>query len=162
MTSSGAIARFVRLKVVPLLLPVLFRSKAVRRFMFRTVSQTAVNYRTSPLSAGRAGKVVGGDRLPWVAVKVDGVEQDNYAPLALMDWGIHVYGEAAPDLHALCVERRLPLHVFPWRREMSRTGLRRDAVYLVRPDGYVALADGSGGAAALRAYLDSRGVTPAR
>ena len=34
--------------------------------MFRTISQTAVNYRGSSLSEGRAGAVHGGDRLPWV------------------------------------------------------------------------------------------------
>ncbi len=67
VTSPGAIARLVRLHIVPLLFPVLFALKTVRRFMFRTVSQTAVNYRGSSLSEGRAGTVHGGDRLPWVA-----------------------------------------------------------------------------------------------
>ena len=66
MTSPGAIARLVRLHIVPLLIPPLFALTAVRRFMFRTVSQTAVNYRGSSLSEGRAGAVHGGDRLPWV------------------------------------------------------------------------------------------------
>ncbi len=47
-------------------LPVLAHARAMRRFMFRTVSQTAVNYRGSALSEGRAGAVRGGDRLPWV------------------------------------------------------------------------------------------------
>ena len=46
--------------------PLLTDRTAVRRLMFRTVSQTAVNYRHSPLSVGRAGSVHGGDRLPWV------------------------------------------------------------------------------------------------
>ena len=41
--------------------------------MFRTVSQTSVNYRGSSLSEGRAGAVHGGDRLPWVSA---GVEAD--------------------------------------------------------------------------------------
>ena len=66
VTSSGAIARRVRMQVVPLMLPLLTRFRAVRRLMFRTVSQIAVNYRASRLSEGRAGAVHGGDRLPWV------------------------------------------------------------------------------------------------
>ena len=41
--------------------------RAFRRFMFRTVSQTAVHYRAGGLNEGRAGRVRGGDRLPWVA-----------------------------------------------------------------------------------------------
>ena len=39
---------------------------------------------------------------------------------------------------------------------MGRTGLRRNAVYLVRPDGYVALADAEGRGAAITSYLDAR------
>jgi 2-polyprenyl-6-methoxyphenol hydroxylase-like FAD-dependent oxidoreductase len=66
VTSSGAIARLMRLHIVPLLIAPLFALKAARRFMFRTVSQTAVNYRGSSLSEGHAGTVHGGDRLPWV------------------------------------------------------------------------------------------------
>jgi hypothetical protein len=146
--------------MVPLLIPLLFRFQAVRRFLFRTVSQTAVNYRGSSLSEGRAGAVHGGDRLPWVTVNVNGVEKDNFAPLTSLDWQLHVCGEAAPEIRAVCDERRLPLHVFPWRPEMSRTGLRRDAVYLVRPDGYLALADPEGSPAAVASYLDARKITP--
>jgi flavin-dependent dehydrogenase len=74
----------------------------------------------------------------------------------------HVYGAAEPEIQAVCDERRLPLHVFPWRGEMGRTGLRRDTVYLVRPDGYVALVNSDGGAAAVASYLDALKITPAR
>ena len=54
----------------------------------------------------------------------------------------------------------LALHIFAWRREMDRAGLRRNAVYLVRPDGYVALADSEGGSAAITSYLDARKLAP--
>ena len=62
-----------------------------------------------------------------------------------------------PDIAAMCRARRLLLNVFPWRTEMGRTGLVRNAVYLVRPDGYVALAD-PGEAGTLQTYLDTRGL----
>ena len=148
VTSSGAIARLVRLHIVPLLIAPFFALKAARRFMFRTVSQTAVNYRESSLSEGHAGTVHGGDRLPWVKSAVDG--SDNFKPLTLLDWQVHVYGVAASEIQTLCDDRNLPLHVFPWRSEVGRTGLRRNAIYLVRPDGYVALADREGIARAAR------------
>ena len=44
-TSSGAIARRLRMNIVPRLIPLLFKLAPVRRFVFRTISQTAVNYR---------------------------------------------------------------------------------------------------------------------
>jgi len=41
---------------------------------------------------------------------------------------------------------------------MKKASLRRNALYLVRPDGYIALADAQGNAATLQSYLDERGV----
>jgi 2-polyprenyl-6-methoxyphenol hydroxylase-like FAD-dependent oxidoreductase len=162
VTSPGAIARQTRLHIVPLLLPPLFELTAFRRFMFRTISQTAVNYRGSSLSEGRAGPVHGGDRLPWVKANVNGVDVDNFRPLTSLDWQVHVYGNAAPGIQALCAGRRLPLHVFPWRPEMDRIGLRRNVVYLVRPDGFVALVNPEGDDSVVAAYLDARKLTPTR
>jgi 2-polyprenyl-6-methoxyphenol hydroxylase-like FAD-dependent oxidoreductase len=153
VTSDGSIARFVRLDVVPVVIPMIFSFAATRRFMFRTVSQTAVNYRGSPLSEGRAGHVHGGDRLPWVAVDSN---DDNFTPLTSLDWQVHIYGEATPEIAAVCHDRNLPLHVFRWRPELGHAGLRRNAVYLVRPDGYVALADPERRAAAIASYFDTR------
>ncbi|HUE10984.1 MAG TPA: FAD-dependent monooxygenase [Steroidobacteraceae bacterium] len=157
VTSAGAVARLVRLHLVPFFLPLLIKFAALRRLMFRTVSQISVNYRESPLSAGRAGAVHGGDRLPWVKMDSNGLK-DNFTALRSLDWQVHVYGEAASDIRAMCGERKLPLHVFAWSPQMKRAGLEPNALYLVRPDGYVALADPAAGAAALAAYLDQRGL----
>src|SRR6185295_5323177 len=152
VTSDGLLARFVRLRIVPRLLPRLFEIGAVRRFMFRVVSQTAIEYRASALSRDCAGAIQGGDRLPWVP-DADG-HADNHAALATLDWQVHVYGRAAPDLERLCAERVLALHAFPWSDAARRAGLARDAAYLVRPDGYVALAQADGRAAKIGAHLD--------
>jgi 2-polyprenyl-6-methoxyphenol hydroxylase-like FAD-dependent oxidoreductase len=160
VTSPGAIARLMRLHLVPLFLPLLFQFATARRYMFRTVSQTGVNYRGSSLSEGRAGSVHGGDRLPWVKMRVNGIEQDNFAALASLNWQVHVYGEAKPDIQALCDARKLPIHVFPWQPEMSRAGLQLNAIYLVRPDGYVALADPEARAQAVASYLETRELIP--
>jgi 2-polyprenyl-6-methoxyphenol hydroxylase-like FAD-dependent oxidoreductase len=149
VTSRGPLARFVRTRLVPVLVPLAFRTRAARRLMFRIISQTAVRYRDSPLSLGQAGRVHGGDRLPWVE------SADNFAPLDALVWQVHVYGKAASEITAACRERRLPLHVFAWHSAMRRRGLARNAVYLVRPDGYVALADPTARASTLTSYLDA-------
>jgi 2-polyprenyl-6-methoxyphenol hydroxylase-like FAD-dependent oxidoreductase len=160
VTSSGAIARLVRLHIVPLLLAPIYKLEPARRLMFRTVSQTAVNYRASSLSEGHAGKVHGGDRLPWVKSEANRV--DNFASLTSLDWQVHVYGDAAPEIRAVCQDHKLALHVFAWGPEASRTGLRRNAVYLVRPDGYVALADPEASANAVASYLTARELSSLR
>jgi 2-polyprenyl-6-methoxyphenol hydroxylase-like FAD-dependent oxidoreductase len=163
VTSTGGLARFIRTEVAPRLLPALFASRSFRRLMFRTVSQIAVNYRGSSLSDGRAGKVGGGDRLPWVpAGGTSGTDGDNFAPLTSLDWQVHVYGAAAPRVAEACGGRGLAVHTFPWHSAASRAGLTRDAVYLVRPDGYIGLADLDASAPKLARYLDGRGLNPLR
>ncbi len=154
--SDSRFARFVRTKAVPAIAPALFRLPAMRRLAFRTVSQIGVNYRGSPLSRGGAGKLRGGDRLPWV--KIGQGQEHNFASLTSMDWQLHVYGEAAPNLRAVADSRKFPLHVFPWDERMMQAGLLRDAAYLIRPDGYVGLADAKGSVSAIDAYLSEKNV----
>jgi 2-polyprenyl-6-methoxyphenol hydroxylase-like FAD-dependent oxidoreductase len=161
VTKPGAVARWVRTRLVPMIAPLAFRPARVRRLLFRTVSQIGVHYRHSPLSAGAAGAVRGGDRLPWVET---GPGTDNFDPLTSLTWQVHVYGGPRPGVAEACAELRLPLHVFGWRQAMRRASLLRGALYLVRPDGYVALADPHADPERLRAYWTagrtSRLVTP--
>jgi 2-polyprenyl-6-methoxyphenol hydroxylase-like FAD-dependent oxidoreductase len=152
ITSRGPRARLIRTKIVPRLFPLLTRFKVVRRLMFRTLSQTIISYPTSPLSAGSAGRVRGGDRLPWVE------SIDNFAPLKSWTWQVHAYGAATPAMAEACRVRGLALHEFGWRPEMTRAGFARNATYLVRPDGYIALADPDGKDATLLSYLEERGL----
>jgi len=156
VTSNGPVARFLRLDVVPLVFPPLFSFRAVLRLLYRTVSQTNVNYRESPLSDGHLGRVHGGDRLPWVKT----ADIDNFTVLASLGWQVHVYGRAGNGLRRLCSARDLPLHVFPWESEMARAGLRRDASYLLRPDSYIATMDTDANAARIASYLDVRRIRP--
>ncbi len=154
VTSSKPVARFLRLDVVPVVLPFLFSINPMRRLLYRTVSQTNVNYRGSPLSVGRAGSVHAGDRLPWVKLR----DSDNFACLAALNWQVHVYGDATDELKRICSDRALPLHVFPWQAEMDRVRLRRNAIYLVRPDGYIGLITSQHAAGRVRSYLDARRI----
>ena len=154
-TGSGRLARLVRMRIVPLVLPVLVRFSAVRRLMFRTVSQTAINYRGSRLSAGSLGVVHGGDRLPWVELDGSTPAKDNFAVLDGRQWQVHVYGLPGPGVAEACQRERLPLHAFEWRPAMRKAGLTRNALYLVRPDGYVALADAGKSPATVARYMEA-------
>src|SRR6202171_3513796 len=161
VTSDGRLARFVRLHVVPRVLPALATLNATRRFMFRTVSQTAINYRPSNLSVGVAGKIHGGDRLPWVKLDPSSAAgRDNFAPLTSTDWQLPGYGDVTPAISSVCKARILPLHSFPWHDAMRSAGFVRNAVYLIRPDGYVGFADRDASAANLQQYLSDRKLRP--
>jgi 2-polyprenyl-6-methoxyphenol hydroxylase-like FAD-dependent oxidoreductase len=152
VTAQGKVADMLRTRLAPSLLAAGLALEPVREYLFRTASQIMVNYRGTALSAGTAGEVHGGDRLPWVA---DGAS-DNYAPLQTIAWQVHVYGSAPEGLRGACAGLGLPLHVFPWSAAHGAAGLERDALYLLRPDTYVALADRAADAGNLTRYLAER------
>ena len=166
VTRQGRCAEFVRTRIFPRFAAASFKLAPLRELLFRTVSQTNINYRHGPLSEGIAGSVHGGDRLPWV---VTDAGSDNFAPLRSFAWQVHVYGEPHPGIADTCAELSLPLHVFPWQSNMHAVGLKRSATYLIRPDGYVALADPRGDPKRLGEYVrtkpvvaDSRAIRPTR
>jgi hypothetical protein len=76
-----------------------------------------------------------------------------------MDWQVHVYGAPRHELSAWCDTHNLALHAFPWKDAYRDAGLVRDALYLLRPDTYVALADGGGAASALDRYFADLRIT---
>ncbi|NUO50392.1 MAG: NAD(P)-binding protein [Polyangiaceae bacterium] len=154
-TRSSALARWVRTDVMPRLAPTLARREVFRRFAFRTVSQIMVEYRKGPLAEGRAGSIQGGDRLPWIEPASGGA--DNFTPLATCAWQVHVHGRPPEELSTACKGLGLQLEVFPWTEAAAAAGYLENASYLVRPDGYVALADPDARAGSLAAYFDARG-----
>src|SRR5262249_1031064 len=127
---------FTRRVLAPLLMIVATRFGLSRRAIFRFISQTRIHYPESPLSEGTAGDVAGGDRLPWVR-KTD---VDNFAPLRSLNWQVHVYGEIEETFRTVCCELGLRVYTFPWTQAVANIGFKHDAAYLIRPDGYVALA----------------------
>lgn len=149
MVTEGLIGEFTRRFVAPLVFGIATRFNFSRHAMFRTVSQMRIHYPASPLSQGVAGEVHGGDRLPWTGDDKD----DNFAPLQSLDWQAHVYGSVQQGLQTSCRELNLPLHRFAWNRGASEAGIKCGALYLVRPDGYVALASPEQNVSELRAYV---------
>lgn len=154
MVAGGVPGTLMRRLIGPATAWVATHLGPARRRAFRMLSQTHIQYRESPLSAGRAGGVRGGDRLPWAQGA-----PDNYAPLGSLDWQVHSYGTAPASLDAACRALGLPHHAFPWEPGPRRAGIARDSVFLVRPDGYIALAaPAEAAAAALAAYARRHGL----
>jgi 2-polyprenyl-6-methoxyphenol hydroxylase-like FAD-dependent oxidoreductase len=154
MVAGGFTGELTRRFLAPLFVTVATRFALSRHAIFRVVSQTRIHYADSPLSEGRAGEVNGGDRLPWVRMG----EADNFVPLRSLDWQVHVYGEIEETLASWCNQLGLAAHAFAWNDSADHAGIQRDAMYLVRPDGYVAMASPEQSVTGLRAFLDRVGV----
>jgi 2-polyprenyl-6-methoxyphenol hydroxylase-like FAD-dependent oxidoreductase len=155
-TADGPVAQFVRTRLAPLIVPSVMSFEPLRAYVFRTLSQITLNYRSSPLSLGKAGEVQAGDRLPWTPTST----AQEAAAQAEMSWQIQVYGKAPEALLAWSRAQGVPLHVFEFRPDHRAVGIARDAAYLLRPDTYVALADPRADPAILERYFAERCITP--
>ena len=153
LSADGPVAEIVRTGIAPRIMQLVAKlpltGEYLREYLFRTISQTVLHYRHAPLNSGTAGRIRGGDRLPWVELEGG----DNFAPLPRPGWQMHVYGHAKPEVHAWCDSHRVLLREYPWSEACARAGLARDAVYLLRPDTYVGLAAGSPSVHVLDEYL---------
>lgn len=154
--AEGHLAEIVRTRIAPFVLPRVVKFEAAREYLFRTVSQITLNYRGKGLDQGLAGSVHGGDRLPWVKLG----ESDNYQALKRIGWQIHVYGGAEAQLQRWCAARNVPLQLHSWSDAMGRAGLRENAMYLIRPDTYVALAEPAQSADTIERYFDKVQIKP--
>jgi hypothetical protein len=154
-TAEGRFSDFVRTRIVPAVAPTLFSFAAARKYMFRAVSQATIEYRDSPLSHGAAGNVRGGDRLPWAPVP----KADNFDSLREPWWQVHIYGAAGKDVSAWCDNHGVPLRQYAWNDRHAAAGFARDALYLIRPDAYVALADPEQAPAGLDRYLAEQEIS---
>ncbi|WP_312239897.1 FAD-dependent monooxygenase [Pantoea sp.] len=150
ISAKNSVAGVVRTRLFPVFARTLNHSPKLQQRMFRILSQIRLNYRHSSLCEGKAGEVCGGDRLPWVKT----AEEDNYHSLKLMRWQLHLYGEATPALQRWCAEAPLPLSVFSWTTDHHQAGLMENGAYLIRPDGYVALASPHSHEARLDAWFE--------
>jgi 2-polyprenyl-6-methoxyphenol hydroxylase-like FAD-dependent oxidoreductase len=157
VVAEGGFADFVRTRIAPLFASAAYGIEPVRAFLFRVLSQTGIQYPDSALSAGGAGHVRGGDRLPWTGYG----GPDNHGPLSAIAWQVHVYGDVRPALEAWCAGRGIALYRYDWCDACQAAGLVRDAAYLIRPDTYVALVDRAGDRDTLEAYFTTRHIHPA-
>lgn len=153
LSSDSVIAGLVRNKVAPVLMRWITGWESTSAKVFRTVSQIKIDYADSALSAGGLGELHAGERLPWVA------QVDNYQPLAALDWQVHVYGVASDELLGVAGRLGLEVYAFAWSEDIHAAGFTRDGVYLLRPDGHIALATPSPKASvALLQYAEAIGL----
>ena len=119
--------------------PRLVGIEAAREFMFRTVSQITLNYRDSPLSAGKAGACTAATACRGAPSRRGGhrgAGRDGLAGARLRRGAAALCAAGAPAWRAAARLRLAPAH--------AAAGLARDALYLLRP-GHLRRAGGEAG-----------------
>ena len=172
--SGGPLIPILGNLLAPGLAPLVLRSRRVRAFAFRFVSQLGIRYRESPVvregdPAPRRGPRAG-DRLPDARIESDGhstwllhaLTAPGFRLLLcgrLETWepgALHRLAERYAGLvtvQRLSGDRGPDTLSDPTGEAFARLGVRNAAQYLVRPDGHVAFRSAGTDLTGLESYL---------
>jgi hypothetical protein len=166
IVSKGWLAALLRTQILARILALAMTFKRVQRLAFRTISQTGIDYRESPLAQTLAGVPANaphaGDRFPWLHLKLEagGPVEDLYQRFDDTRYTLIIIGQSAPakpesnDLMNPLIVPDDPHNV----RELAAVHIKAPAFYLLRPDGHIGLAGAHLESSALDAYLSASGV----
>jgi 2-polyprenyl-6-methoxyphenol hydroxylase-like FAD-dependent oxidoreductase len=167
LVSDSWLAGVLRTKVIARVAAFAMTREKVRKLAFRTISQTGIRYRNSPLSQNLAGLPEAapraGDRFPWLHLQFgdNGPVEDLFRKLDDTRFNLLVIGQQAPK-QAVDFGELVRTHVIPDtaanRSEFARMGITGPAFYLIRPDGHVGLAGARVEAATVSGYLSKHHV----
>jgi hypothetical protein len=162
-TSTSPVVRFARTRLAPAILPLALKAKRGRAYVFRTVSQLAISYRNSPLSASASSARSGlkaGDRLPDATLSTQGQPASLHQLTAAPGWHLLVCGPAWNPDHARLLEGYPDIagvhHLdgTGYEQALHSLGVKPglQALFLIRPDGHIGYLGGD--MAGLKSYLD--------
>lgn len=161
IVSDSPFAGLLRTKVLARIAAFAMKRHRVQNIAFRTVSQTGISYRRSPLSVvadalpKRAPQA--GDRFAWMKLQMEsgGPVQDLFQTLDDTRFNLLVFGDTAPKLPGM--DGLLRVHTIPItagnEAEQARVHVPRSAFYLLRPDGHVGLCGHVLDAATVQRYF---------
>jgi 2-polyprenyl-6-methoxyphenol hydroxylase-like FAD-dependent oxidoreductase len=166
VASVNRLSGFFRTRALPKILALAMNIERIQRLAFRTISQTGIRYRLSPLSQTLPGlpdaAPRAGDRFPWLRLKLsaNGPTEDLFGKLDDTRFNLIVIGHPAPSDGVPILGDLLRTHVVPSDpandRELMRARIPRQAFYLLRPDGHIGLSGIRPEAATVTRYVSDR------
>ena len=168
VVSDGWLAALFRTRILARIAAFVMKFERPKQIAFRTISQTGISYRESPLSKMLPGVPEdaprAGDRFPWLRLKLqaNGPAEDLFQKLDDTAFNLVVFGQPAESVSAPAGLLRTA--VIPGDTandsELARAGIAGPCFYLLRPDGHVGLAGTRFDTAEVGRYLSDWGIRP--
>jgi hypothetical protein len=109
-----------------------------------------------------AGAPRGGDRFPWLRLRLEptGAREDLFQAFDDLHFHLIVIGQPVPSEGSLNLGDLLRVHLIPSNpvndAELARAQIPRPCFYLLRPDGHVGLCGARLDEAAVKRYVSER------
>lgn len=161
MSSVGFWPTFFRLYFVPFFVPLITKSRFVRKKLFRLVSQLDINYISSSLSAGKENKIPAGLRLPYFLLNQDGatipiydlINNRNTRPFSVLLYGVSNEGSDLLDRELFrCIQIDKNNNN---DAAIKEAGFPSSFMIMVRPDNYIGYISSTANFKALTGLLKS-------
>jgi hypothetical protein len=149
IVSKSWLAGLFRTRIMAVMVAQAMKRQRARRLAFMTLSQTGIEYRQSPLSrtiAAAPAAPQAGDRFPWLQLtfRADGAREDVFQKMNDTKFTLLVFGQPGPRAGLAGFGDLVDVHAVPQTPEneaaLQALSIDGPAYYLVRPDGYVAVA----------------------
>ncbi len=168
VVSDSWIAALFRTRILARIAAFAMTFERSKQIAFRTISQTGISYRESPLSRTLPGVSEGapraGDRFPWLHLRfqANGPVEDLFQKLDDTCYNLLVIGQPLPAEVMPAPAGLLRTVAIPGdagnESELARVRISAPCFYLLRPDGHVGLAGTRLDAAAVTRYLSESGI----
>jgi len=166
VVSDSRLAGLLRTRLLARIAAFALSREGIQRLAFRTVSQTGIHYRKSPLSQSLDGLPDGapraGDRFPWLRLRLRAADSvaDLFEELDDTRLTLIVIGQPSPPGGALDFADLLRMLAIPADAvndaELARARIPKPSFYLLRPDGHVGLCGVRLDASACARYVAER------
>ena len=166
VVSDSWLAGFFRTRIMAKVAARAMTIERMRKVAFRTLSQTGIHYRESPLSQNLPGlpkeTQMAGDRLAWMKLRLqaNGPVEDLFQSLDDTCFNLVVAGqprdgESAPERNGLLRVLVIPAHPSN-DAELARAGVPQPSTWVVRPDGHIGLCGVRLETLAIESYFSER------
>lgn len=156
MSKNDKLDVFLRMYLMPTVMPALMKMQFARRQFFKLLSQTEIAYTGSSLSKGKAGKIHAGMRFPYMQLLINGemisvfqlIRQNAVKPFLLITYNVPVTVLPGGLFNILEIEKNEENDT-----ALHDVGFSPNFTCLLRPDNYIGFIDEGFDANAIDEYL---------
>ncbi len=141
MSKNSKLNIFLRMYLIPNVLPSLMKVQALRKEFFKMISQTEINYVHKSSSKGQAGKIKAGMRFPYLKLSIDNKEVSVFHLIrdkANKPFLLFCYNVDASTFQQNNLLNIIQIEKNNFNDEaLNKAGFSNSFVCILRPDNYI-------------------------